>query len=151
MGDSAAPTSPRLVQKWHREVLVVSCLVVLAAFLLQVLPNERVGFRGLARYPLPPSCASRTWLGVKCPGCGLTRAVVHLAHADWQASFRTHRLGWLLALVIAIQIPYRTHALLQPGHVLVGPRAARLAGLALVALLLGNWIVETLMDIARTH
>ena len=80
--------------------------------LLQELPDGRVVVsRACRRFRLPQTCFSRSWLGVKCPGCGLTRSIIHLAEGDWQASWRDHRLGGLFAIVIALQIPYRLLAL----------------------------------------
>jgi hypothetical protein len=32
---------------------------------------------------LPPVCPSR-WLGWRCPGCGMTRALALLLHGDWR-------------------------------------------------------------------
>jgi hypothetical protein len=143
MTDDAA-TEARRAARRHREVLGVSCFVVVMAFLLQVLPDQRVAFRGLARYPMPPTCSTRTWLGLNCPGCGLTRALVHLARADWRASLRTHRLGGVMAGVILFQIPYRALALRRPDRPWIGPRAATALAYLLIALLLGNWLYDVL-------
>ena len=125
----------------HREVLAVAVAAVVLAFALVELPDGRVALRGFAQYPLPPSCASRSLFGLKCPGCGLTRSLIHVAEGDWRASWRDHRLGGLLAAVIAFQIPYRLLALRRPDRPLIAPRWQALLGYALIVLLIGNWLV----------
>ena len=82
------PRAPDRRLKRHREVLAIACVVCLLAFLLHELPDGRVAVRGLPQFPLPQTCASRAWLGIRCPGCGLTRSIIHLAEGDWQASWR---------------------------------------------------------------
>ncbi len=47
-----------------------------------------------------------------------------------------------MALVIALQIPYRLLALRRPDRPLIGPRWQAVLAYALIALLLGNWLVE---------
>jgi hypothetical protein len=125
-----------------RQVLAIACGVWLLASALQVLPEGRVSFRGLSAIPLPHACFSRSWLGVKCPGCGLTRSIIQLAQGDWQASWREHRLGALIAIVIALQIPYRIVALRRPDRPLFRLSWQTALGYALIALLLGNWLVD---------
>jgi Protein of unknown function (DUF2752) len=126
----------------HRQVLAIACGVWVLAFALQVLPAGRVSFRGLPMIPLPQACFSRSWLGLRCPGCGLTRSIIHLAQGDWRASWQEHRLGVLMAIVITLQIPYRLLALRRPDRPLLPPRWQAVLGYALIALLLGNWLVE---------
>jgi Protein of unknown function (DUF2752) len=126
----------------HRQVLAIACGVWAIAFALQVLPEGRVSFRGLPMIPLPKACFSRSWLGVRCPGCGLTRSIVHLAEGDWRASLQEHRLGALMAVVITLQIPYRLLALRRPDRPLLTPHWQAVLGYALIALLLGNWLVD---------
>jgi DNA-directed RNA polymerase subunit RPC12/RpoP len=126
----------------HRLVLAIACAVLVLAFVLRERPDGRVALRGLPGIPLPQACMSRTLLGLKCPGCGLTRSIIHLAEGDWQASWREHRLGGLMAVVIALQIPYRLLALRRPGRTLIGPSWQAVLGYALIALLLGNWLME---------
>ena len=41
----------------------------------------------------PSFCPFRLWSGLPCPGCGLTRSVVALAHGDLAASLYFHPLG----------------------------------------------------------
>jgi Protein of unknown function (DUF2752) len=126
----------------HRAMLAIACAAGILAFALQKLPGGQVSFRGLARIPLPQTCFSRSWLGLKCPGCGLTRSIIHLAEGDWEASWRNHRLGSLMAVVILVQIPYRLLALRRLDRPLIGPQWQAVLAYALIALLLGNWLVE---------
>jgi Protein of unknown function (DUF2752) len=126
----------------HRQILLIAGAVAALAFALTELPDGRVAFRGIRWIPLPQTCYSRSWLGLKCPGCGLTRSIIHLAEGDFGASWRSHRLGWLMAVVIALQVPYRLVAMRRRDPPLVAPRWQAVLGYALIALLLGNWLVE---------
>jgi Protein of unknown function (DUF2752) len=126
----------------HREVLAASLVVLALAFALVEVPGGRVAVRGLTGYPLPPSCASRTLLGLKCPGCGLTRSFIHLAEGDWSASWRCHRLGGFLAAVLIFQVPYRLLALQRPDRPLIPARWQGPLGVALIVLLIVNWLAD---------
>lgn len=154
MSDSWARTSPSSRRaeapddpgeghrRWHAQVLVASGLIVLLAFALEVRPDGLVAIRGLPGRPLPQVCAARAGLGLNCPACGLTRSLIRLARGDFAASWREHRLGGLLGGVIAFQVPYRGMALRRRGRLWLSPRREwSLAGV-LVALLLGNWILD---------
>jgi hypothetical protein len=126
----------------HREMLVIAGVVILASFVLEVGTEERVGLFGASQLRLPPLCSSREWFGVKCPACGLTRSFVHLAHGDWPASTQAHPVGWLLALVLLLQIPYRIHELRQPQRPWLTLRTRQWVGHALIALLVVHWVVD---------
>jgi hypothetical protein len=127
-------------------MLVISCLVLGAALVLEVRPDSRVRVTGAPNALLPPLCLSREWFGVSCPGCGLTRSFVHLAHGDWSAAWRSHRLGWLLAGALLLQIPYRIHALRNPGRPLLSGRVSRRFGQCLIGLLALNWLLGLLLS-----
>jgi hypothetical protein len=123
-------------------VLAIAASVVLLALLLHELPDGRVAVRGLPQCPLPQICMSRALFGFRCPGCGLTRSIIHLAEGDWQASWHDHRLGSLIGIVIAFQIPYRLYALRRPGRPLLSPFWLSAIGYALVAMLIVNWLFD---------
>jgi hypothetical protein len=125
-------------------MLLLATGVVLLSFVLQVRPDGRVALPGLAQYPLPETCLAQLWFGRKCPGCGLTRSFIFLAHADGPASWRMHRLGWLLALAVLLQFPYRLLALARPGRPPLPVSTCRLFGTTLIVLLVGNWLLEVL-------
>jgi hypothetical protein len=136
--DGAAGPSARR----HREVLAAVAVVLALSFALVEVPGGRVAVRGLAAYPLPQSCVARTLLGFNCPGCGLTRSFIHLAEGDWASSWRSHRLGGLMAAALIFQVPYRLLALRRPDRPLIPTRWQGWLGLLLIALLIGNWLAD---------
>lgn len=46
-------------------------------------------------------CLLRRFADLPCPGCGLTRAFVHLARGEWSAALADHPLAPLIALQAA--------------------------------------------------
>jgi hypothetical protein len=85
---------------------------------------------------------SQELFGVRCPGCGLTRSFVCLAHGDWAAAWAYHRLGWLLAAAVLIQWPYRLVSLRRPDQRPLGTWLPKMFGYLLIAALFGNWLLE---------
>jgi hypothetical protein len=52
--------------------------------------------------PARAFCFSRRFLGLPCPGCGLTRAFAHLAKGEWSAALAAHPLAPVLAAEAAV-------------------------------------------------
>ncbi len=129
----------------HREMLILALLVGLAAPLLRVYPPDRVGWRWSADLLLPPLCVVRQQFGVNCPGCGMTRSFVYLAHGDLAASWRMHRLGGLLAFLVLLQVPYRLLAMRRPQRPLLSEGVSRWISRVLIALLFLNWLINLLL------
>ena len=46
------------------------------------------------------SCTFQSTIGLPCPGCGLTRALLASLHGRFQEAFSLHPLFWLAPLVI---------------------------------------------------
>lgn len=143
---NAPSSSPMVVAKrttWnhHWVMLALPLAVVAAAAMLEVLPNERVAIRGLPAYPLPHLCMSRAMFDVSCPGCGLTRCFVHMTHGEWQAAWKVHQLGWLIASLVIAQLPYR--ALILAGWIQpISARAAQWLAFVVVGLLIASWALR---------
>ena len=150
--DNADDGKIALMQRFrrHREVLVISAAVIVLAFLLEVHADERVAFRFLPQWPLPETCPSRSLLHLNCPGCGLTRSFVHLAHGDCRASWNINHVGILLALVVVLQIPYRIWAMNSPDGVPLGTSFPKIVGYLLVTLLFVNWLANLIARSIRT-
>jgi hypothetical protein len=143
-GDKSASdgsqTEAQLLRR-HRQMLWIAVGVLVLSLLLVVRADGHAAFRFLPDWPIPSSCPSQVVFGVDCPGCGLTRSFIHLAHGDWRRAFSTHRAGWLLALAVVLQIPYRLAGLLGRNPLPLGTRLPKLFGLALIAALIGNWVL----------
>ena len=127
----------------HRSMLWLSLLAIGLACLLQVRSDQRVEFRWGWAGPLPESCGSRIFLGMECPGCGMTRSFIYLSQGQWSAAWKVNRVGWLLALATVMQIPYRLYCMRE----LRAGRPARFRWSAwgswiLIAALLGNWTLK---------
>jgi hypothetical protein len=132
----------------HRTLLVIACVVVVLSVLFRVRDDQRVEIRGLPGIPMPETCWSRSVFHVKCPGCGLTRSLVYLAHGDWRASWEMHRVGFVMALAILAQFPYCLVGLYCKKDYPLGRRFASLVAWTLIALLMGNWLFDVFTSAA---
>ena len=95
----------------HGLVLCVSVSVIAIGISFKVYPDQTIGCRFSEAHRLPPTCMFREYLNFNCPGCGLTRSIVHFFHFDFRASLSANRVGWLLAMAIVFQLPSRVIAL----------------------------------------
>lgn len=130
----------------HWTMLGISFAVIVLSFALQLNPAGRVRASWLPFDSLPPLCGSRAFFGINCPGCGLTRSFVALASGDFAESFRLHRVGWLMALAVALQVPYRTWGLYELRRGVISERAwPTWFGRVLIAALILNWLATLLL------
>jgi hypothetical protein len=91
---------------YHFTVLGICTAVMVLAFLLSV-RNERQVLLPVLRVPLPELCMMKQYTGQGCPGCGMTRCFISLAHGDWRAALHYNPAGPLLFAMMAFQIPFR--------------------------------------------
>lgn len=138
----SAARSPNHDAPYHKTVLCVSAAILAAALLLRVRPDQRVELRFLPGWPAPELCQSRALFGWECPGCGLTRSFVYLAHGDLAASLGVHRVGWLCALCVLLQLPYRIWALRTLTPLPLGTRLPWIIAVSLVGLLIADWLAR---------
>lgn len=127
-------------------MLCIAIVVLVLSLALRVRADQRVELLGLSGLPAPEMCGSRLWLGIECPGCGLTRGFIRLADGDWSGAISLNRIAPLLAFATLAQIPYRL-------AILFGwPPARRFAespwpsafGWVLIVALIGNWLLKLL-------
>lgn len=89
-GDALSPRDRRALVRW----LAAGGAGLLAFALLRAVT------------PPPPDvlplCLVRRVLGLPCPGCGMTRALAHLARGEWRAALALHPLAPLLAAELAL-------------------------------------------------
>lgn len=77
-------------------ILLVSCVMATGDGRQVLLPGVGV---------IPEICTLHTRFGVDCPGCGLTRSFIHLAHGNLRAAWTLNPVGLLMFAFVASQIP----------------------------------------------
>jgi hypothetical protein len=90
----------------HAIFLIGAVAMLLAALLLSHNGQSRVDLPWL-NVPLPALCNMKRLTGLECPGCGLTRCFISLAHGDVAAAWQLNPAGLLVFALVAAQIPYR--------------------------------------------
>jgi hypothetical protein len=130
------------LRRWHWTVLVVGVGVIVLAFSMRIVDGDHVALRILPQSPLPQLCMARAMFGISCPGCGLTRSFILLAEGRWHAAYVAHPMGWLLALLTLLQIPYRMTAL--AGYYVMPRKAAVAFAGCVLLLLMEAWILKLL-------
>lgn len=148
--DAGAPAAAAagVPDRYHWIMLGLSVAVIVLACLLSVRGDQRVEFGALHGWAIPELCQSKALFGIDCPGCGLTRSFIHLAHGDVAASYQRHRLGWLLAIVVVMQIPYRAWAIRSKSQAPLGTKWPWVGAWIVVLLLMANWIAKLVEQFA---
>jgi hypothetical protein len=84
--------------------LAAPLTVLLASALLQ-LGTDRDVLLPWGRWVIPETCAMHARLGVDCPGCGLTRSFIHLAHGRAKQAWELNPVSLGLFAFVVAQIP----------------------------------------------
>jgi hypothetical protein len=138
------PCAARAAQlrELHGSMLCLALVVIACSLLFEINDAGRVALRWLPNHPLPELCGSRVLLGVDCPGCGLTRSILALVAGDLAMSFSYHPVGWLLALAVLAQVPYRIFALRELRTRVVERKRLKWFGLSLIGILVVCWLAR---------
>lgn len=91
---------------------------------------------------LPPLCPLKGLTGFSCPGCGMTRSFVAVAHGRLETAWFYNRVGIALFFVAVYQVFYRPW-MIRRGEVLPPEPFLGIhkwVGNALIAALLLNWL-----------
>lgn len=130
------------VQLSKRQVHGLTAMLLLTLIALAFVLSPVGQGLTLAGQATPPMCSFNFSTGQPCPGCGLTRSWVALAHGDLTSSLSFHRLGWLVMLYTAAQCIRHALYAFYPNRIPQWrPRAKKLDyGLIVLAILLAlNW------------
>lgn len=126
----------------HWWIMASACAIWIAAAALEVTADgQGVSPRLFASMRLPEICWWRRVFDTPCPGCGLTRSFVHLSRGDGSAAWRSNRVGWLFAIAITGQIPYRLLALALGKTSLMPAFWSQVLVFGLLGALFLNWAV----------
>lgn len=100
---------------FHVANLVLAVLVLTAACALQIRADGRV-VTPILHIELPASCFFNQLTGVGCPGCGLTRCFISLAHGNLAQAWQFNPAGLVLFPIVLAQIPYRAAQIWRIRH-----------------------------------
>ena len=130
-------------ERYQAIILAIACGVLAASALLRVEDESHVVVP-YVDLQLPGACMFRNLTGLGCPGCGLTRSFISLAHGQWSLAWSFHPLGWVFFGIALAQIPLRV---IQLRRLRRGQSPIVLSGVipffwVLFALLIGQWIVR---------
>ncbi|MBF0547555.1 MAG: DUF2752 domain-containing protein [Candidatus Riflebacteria bacterium] len=98
--------SDNAIKENHLGYLRLSILVIFLSFVLTLNPQNG-GEVSFFSFKLPGVCTSQYFFSVPCPGCGLTRSFVAMAHGQFKLAFEYNRIGPLLFGLVLLQLPYR--------------------------------------------
>ncbi|MCA9179002.1 MAG: DUF2752 domain-containing protein [Planctomycetales bacterium] len=94
---------------------------------------------------MPSLCGVRVLTGVPCPGCGLTRCFVHMAHGRFRFAWQVSPAGTAFFLLVAAQVPLQLLLLMRAWRGLEEPGWIRWNGVTLVvvaSLLIAQWLLR---------
>lgn len=140
----AISRQPDDAEAWLARASLAGALVVLLAARTLSLHEGRVTLP-LLQWALPTTCTLRRLTGLACPGCGLTRALVALAHGDARAAWHFNPAGPVLFSLLVVQIPLSGWQVVRrwAGRPLWRLLPLyRLGAVALVTVLVGQWLVR---------
>lgn len=145
VGVAAGPRPGRVAS--HVLILAICALVIVASAALSLRPDSQSLASPLGG-ELPSLCWSRSLFNVECPGCGMTRAFVAIAHGDFSAAWRYNPASFAWFVAVAWQIPWRMFLIHQARK---GREPAWLGAAAattwtvLIAACLLQWLVRLMM------
>jgi uncharacterized protein DUF2752 len=131
---------------YHGVLLAISSAILCLALVLSVRDRTQVLLPWL-NIPLPELCLMRRVTGLGCPGCGMTRCFISLAHGDWANAWSYNPAGLFLFIVIAFQIPFRGMQLWRIGRGWGELRTGIVSQLTIglfASALLGQWLLRLL-------
>jgi hypothetical protein len=144
LADDETPPEKRARIPWwlrrHYEVMFFVTIAMIGSFSMHVDHADTGEVMALGRFHTPSMCASKTVWGVTCPGCGLSRSFVCMAHADFRVAYDFNRVGPLMFVVAVFQYPYRFIGLRRRRRWPFGRLWGRIWANLLIGCLIGNWL-----------
>ena len=135
-----APPDPVL----HWVYLAISLAIIALSCVMQVRGEHQVVLP-LIDQPLPDVCTFKRYLGIGCPGCGLTRSFISLADGNLGRAWHFNPVGVAVAALFCFQLPYRLIQLWRIKRGVPELRAQRVGSRVLLVLsiaLFVQWIVR---------
>lgn len=130
-------------------LLIICTLIVVLSFTMTIREGTQVLIPGTGQ-PLPGLCAFRNWFNWDCPGCGMTRAFISMAHGEFTRAWSYNPTSLFFFPLVLIQIPFRSWLLWLARRGRPQPDLGRW-GLVplflLMTIMLGQWAVRSILQI----
>jgi len=142
-GGETPKQGPNRTPWWIRRHWEMICFVTIAmigSFSMRIDLEETGEVTALGRFPTPSMCLSESVWHVQCPGCGLTRSFICMAHGDFGSAYDFNRVGPLFFIVSVFQYPYRIIGLRRHRRWPFGRLWGRIWANLLIGLLIVNWL-----------
>lgn len=139
-----ATRAPRPPSARH-VVIGLGAVLVLSVLWGSRVQGERV-YPPLFRWPLPHTCYTRAWFGFECPGCGMTRGMIHWMHGQASDGQRLNPASVIMLTMVALQPPFRAWAVARRRLGLDDPPIEKITGGFVVAaftVMLAQWLLRT--------
>ncbi|MEC8389611.1 MAG: DUF2752 domain-containing protein [Planctomycetota bacterium] len=91
---------------YHGLVAALCVVVVFFSVTMRSTGDQHVFLPGMS-VPLPELCMTKTVLGIPCPGCGMTRGFISIAHGQWTRAWAFNPVSFLVFALVVGQIPWR--------------------------------------------
>lgn len=108
---------------WFGHVLLLGLCGGILLLALVITPSTEM--LDLFGQEIPVLCGFRKMFGIPCPGCGMTRSFVFLAHGDLVSGFRMNLLGPPLFAFVFAQVPFQVYKLVQGYRARIRSRGPR--------------------------
>ena len=117
-------------------VLLLSCCMSVVGSSLVYLPGSSI--------PLPESCTARLFLGINCPGCGLTRALIAISHGQLTDAWNFNPASFIVYLFVLAQLPWQASQMnrIRQRKPSVDALWIYVLPISMAILLLAQWLVR---------
>ena len=142
---SPSEDSQRWLMSYHGLVAAISIGVLVLAVTMRSEGPSDVFLPGM-NVALPDICLTKSVLGVPCPGCGMTRSFIAIAHGQWRRAWDFNPVSFLMFAFIAGQIPWRLWQIRRIHHhqAELDPIIFFIPMMVMVVLLFTQWVVKML-------
>jgi len=100
------------ITSFHGLMLTGSAIIMLLSFLMTTNDANQVFLPGVS-VAMPESCATKMYLGMDCPGCGMTRAFIRISSGEFAKARQLNSASFVVYLFFAVQIPWHLMQLLR--------------------------------------
>jgi hypothetical protein len=91
--------------RWFADAALLAICLTILALAAAIQPSTEM--LSLFGHEIPVLCTWRRLTGMSCPGCGMTRSLVFLAHGRPIEAFEMNVFGPLVFAWVAAQPPWR--------------------------------------------